>query len=142
MLNSQLQDPVVTMGQKQKLEEESQNIQIAEQEIRNNNFKHYDVEINAEVTQQTKRAEQLKNILEFVELLPEQHRIFFSDIIAENLDVTNRETMVDRAKKLPEIQAMQQQETRDHEIQMQQQQQQAQMQMQAQAQQNKQPEQQ
>jgi hypothetical protein len=103
---------------------------IAQQEMRNSNFKHYDVEVNAEVTQKTKRAEQLKNILEFVELLPEAHRIYFSDLIAENMSVSNREVMIDRAKKLPEIQMMMQQQQHERQMALQRQQQEAQMMMQ------------
>ena len=138
MLNSAQQEPNLVMEHRQKIQEESDKIRVAEQEIHNKNFKHYDVEVTAEITQKTKRAEQLKNILEFVELLPEAHRIYFSDIIAENMDVSNREEMVERSKKLPEIQMMLQQQAHQQQMELQQQQQQAQMEMQTQAQQQKQ----
>ncbi len=110
MLNATMQDPMAIMEQKKKLIEENAKIQIAEQEIRNSNFQHYDVEITAEVTQQTKKAEQQKILLDFVELLPDHHRIFFSDLIAEGVDVHNREVIVERAKQLPEIQMLMQQQ--------------------------------
>lgn len=127
MLNGSQQDPESLAQQQQQLLAENQKIEIAQQEIASSEFKYYDVEVTAEVTQQTKRAEQLKNILEFVELLPESQRIYFSDIIAENLDVSNREEMVSRAKKLPEIQAMEQQAQHNQQLELQAQQQQAQM---------------
>ena len=137
MLNGTQQNPALVMEHKQKIQEESEKIAIAEQDIHDRNFKHYDIEVNAEITQKTKRAEQLRNILEFVELLPDAHRIYFSDIIAENMDVSNREEMVERSKKLPEIQMMLQQQAHQRQMELQQQQQQAQMEMQARAQQGK-----
>lgn len=100
ILNSQYQDPRVVDTQKQQLGNEQNLIKIAELEIRNSNFQHYDVEINAEVTQNTRRAEQFKQIAEFMELMPEMWRMQFLDYLAENMDIPNREAMIARLRQM------------------------------------------